>query len=311
MASTDLLTIAMPVYERKDFFLEALQSAMEQTVKCKIIVNDNCSSHHYFEEICKEKGIDYYRNDENVGIQGNFAKGFERAKTKFVVNLQDDDRLAPNFVEAFIEAHNKYPDIDIFFTDFYRMTPSGEKPHKHTLPFGYMPDGDKILEYGIKYKLGYPYITSAIKKEAHESMAKYESIGSYDWLWIYSEADKLTFYGDSRKLYGFRDHDNQDTKNNSLIYLLSLPYIYDMVLREKVNDPELKKRASKISFWRLVALKSAAGSGDLKELLDKDNIYTNYLKEKLSKDILVNTVYKMPKSLVSFGFKSFKKLRLI
>ena len=45
MNYTDLLTIAMPVYERKDFFVEALESAIKQTIKCKIIVIDNCSSH--------------------------------------------------------------------------------------------------------------------------------------------------------------------------------------------------------------------------------------------------------------------------
>ena len=46
---TGLVTIAMPVYERKDFFREALDSALNQPVKCKVIVVDNCSSHDYFE----------------------------------------------------------------------------------------------------------------------------------------------------------------------------------------------------------------------------------------------------------------------
>ena len=44
MSFTNLLTIALPCYERKEFFLEALDSALNQTVKCNIIVVDNCCS---------------------------------------------------------------------------------------------------------------------------------------------------------------------------------------------------------------------------------------------------------------------------
>lgn len=44
MNFTDLITIAIPCYERKEFFLFALESALNQTIKCKVIVVDNCSS---------------------------------------------------------------------------------------------------------------------------------------------------------------------------------------------------------------------------------------------------------------------------
>jgi GT2 family glycosyltransferase len=136
MDFTDLLTIAMPCYERKEYFLEALESALNQTVKCKVIVIDNCSSHDFFEKVCKEKNVAYYRNNKNIGIAANFAKGFELAVTKYVMNLQDDDVLSPEYVESFLNAIHQYPDIDVFFTNFVRLTSNGELPHKHTLPFG-------------------------------------------------------------------------------------------------------------------------------------------------------------------------------
>ena len=83
MRFTDLLTISMPVYERKDFFRMALESALNQTVKCKVIVVDNCSSHDYFEKVCREKNVPYYRNDYNLGMARNFARVFELADSKF------------------------------------------------------------------------------------------------------------------------------------------------------------------------------------------------------------------------------------
>ena len=309
MSFTDLLTISMPVYERKDFFREALDSALNQTVKCKVIVVDNCSSHDYFEQVCKEKGVTYYRNDRNIGMAGNFAKGFELAETKYVLNLQDDDQLSPVYVESFIKAYTEHPDIDIFFSDFVRLTEEGKKPHHHTLPFGYMENGTKVIEYGIKYKLGFPYIASAIKRtKAKDSLLKYESTGSYDWLWLYSEADQFAFYGDERPLYIFRDHDVQDTKNNSAKYILSVPYIYEKVLQEKVSDLKLKKQASKSAFWKLVHLKSVADREILKDFIDANNIYGEYLRAKLDDDSLIKTIYNMPRGVVGLAYKSLRKI---
>lgn len=308
MSFTDLLTISMPVYERKEFFLEALESALNQTVKCKIIVVDNCSSHNYFEKICKEKNVTYYRNDRNIGMSANFSKAFELSKTKYAMNLQDDDRLDPGYVEAFVNAVTQHPDIDIFYCDFIRITSKGLLPHSHTLPFGYMEKGNKIIEYGIKYKLGFPYIACAIKRtKAHTAKDVGENIGSYDWEWLYSQADKLSFYGDSRKLYQFRDHDNQDTKINSVIYRLTRPYLYDKVLMEKVSDPRLKKKASNNVFWDLVRLKAFADNDMLKEFLQGGNKYNSYLRAKLDENTVIKTIFAMPKSSVNLTYRALRK----
>ncbi len=312
MNFTDLLTIAMPVFERKEFFLDALESALNQTVKCEVIVIDNCSSHNYFEKVCKEKKVTYYRNKSNIGMARNFAKGFELSNTPFVMNLQDDDQLAPNYVEAFQAAVEKHPDIDIFFTDFIRLTNQGKLPHKHTLPFGYMEKGDKIIEYGIKYRLGFPYMASAIKRTKVSGFeCAYEGGGSFDWVWIYSEADQFSFYGDSRLLYTFREHAMQDTKRNILHYRLTIPYIYDKVLKEKVSDPQLKKAAEKAAFDELLHLKTLANSQVIQEFLEKDTIFSNYLREKLENDKRISFLFRLPTPGVNFVYKVMRKLAIL
>jgi len=311
MNHTDLLTISMPVYERKDFFRDALESALNQTVKCKVIVIDNCSSHDYFRQVCKEKGVTYYRNERNIGLAPNFAKGFELAKTKYVMNLQDDDLLAPEYVEAFVDAVEKYPDLDIFFTDFERLTPQGRLPHHHTLPFGYMDNGDTVIEYGIRYKLGFPYISSAIKRTKVDGFDEYDGGGSYDWAWLYSNADQFSFYGDSRKLYLFRDHEMQDTKRNLVRYVLTIPYIYEEILKKKVSDPKLKKMAEKAALDELVRLKAIANKKMIREFLRTDSVFSDYLREKLERDRLVNLLFCLPSLGVKFVYKSWRKLAAI
>jgi glycosyltransferase involved in cell wall biosynthesis len=309
MKYSELLTIAMPVYERKDYFLEALESAINQTVKCKIIVVDNCSSHDYFKNLCEEKGITYYRNETNIGLNPNFNRCFELADTEFVMTLQDDDILDPLYVESLVDANLKHPDIDVFYTDFVRKTPSGLLPHKHTLPFGYMENGQKVIDFAIQYKLGFPYLNSAIRRSKFTGFyTKYA--GSNDWVWIYENAGKFKFYGDSRVLYQFRQHENQDTKNNLLRYRFTLPYIYDYILKEKTDDPKLKKKASSNTFWAFIQLKSIADKKTIDEFIEQDNIFSNYLNEKLKSDRLIRTITYLPCGFVNFTYKSLRKVGL-
>lgn len=307
MNYTDLLTIAMPVYERKDYFLEALESAINQTVKCKIFVVDNCSSHDYFEKICTQKGITYYRNKSNIGMSPNFNRCFELAQTEYVMTLQDDDILDPTYVESFCKAVEEHPDIDVYYTDFVRNTPTGEFPHQHTLPFGYMGNGDKVIEYAIRYKLGFPYMTSSTRRTKFSGFyAKFQ--GCNDWVWLYSDADKLVFNGDPRKLYKFRDHDNQDTKNNALNYRVTVPYIYEEILKNKTNSPEIRKIAATNAFWALIQLKSDAERQAIDEFVTLDNIFSNYLKTKLSENRTMKVIFLLPRSVVTFGYRFSKKI---
>jgi len=309
---TDLLTISMPCYERKEFFLGALESALNQTVKCKVIVVDNCSSHNYYEEICKEKNVTYYRNDRNIGMAANFSKAFELSNTLYAMNLQDDDRLHPEYVESFLKAINMHPDVDIYFSDFDRDTSQGILPHQHILPFGYMSNGKKIIEYGILHKMGFPYITSAIKRtKAPIVKDSADWIGSYDWEWIYSHATELSFYGDPQKLYLFRDHDNQDSKLNTSVYTFTRPYIYDVILKEKVSDTNLKKKASKNSFMELFILKSTTDKNSLNKYLNGNTKYSSYIKSKLKENILLRIIYSTPGSIIKFIYKAIRKIGII
>jgi glycosyltransferase involved in cell wall biosynthesis len=309
MKYTKLLTIAMPVYERKEYFQEALDSAVNQTVKCKIIVVDNCSSHDYFRDTCVNKGITYYRNETNIGMIPNFNRCFELADTEYVITLQDDDILSPVYVESFVNAWEKHPDIDVFFTDFVRNTVDGKLPHRHVFPFGYMKNGQKVIEYAIKYKLGFPYLNSSIRRSKFTGFyTKYA--GSNDWVWIYDNAENFVFYGDSRKLYQFRQHNMQDTKNNILRYRFTLPYIYDVILKKKVVDPSIKKKAELNAFWALVQIKSIAKKNDVDEFTKQDNIFSNYLTDKLNSDRLIKTIFAMPTGLVYLIYKSLRRIGL-
>ncbi len=293
---TDLLTIAIPVFERKNYFAETLESALNQTIKCEIIVVDNCSSHDFFEKICKEKAVTYYRNETNIGLFPNQNRCYELAKTEYVKILDDDDILSPNYVEAFVKARELHPDIDVFFSNYVLLTSKGEFPHPYILPFGYMERGDKIIEYGIKMRLGFPYMTSIIRK----SKSKLEldpniSTGGYDWLWVYSNAYKLSFYGEIEKNHKYRIHDCKASDKYKIFNLLTVPFIYDKIFPKIISDQKMLKTISKKSFWELIRIKSHANNGEIKKIINTDNRFGKYLKEKLDHNITIKTIFFLPR----------------
>ena len=308
MSFTDLLTIAMPCYERTEFFLEALESALSQTVKCKVIVVDNGSSHDYFEKICNEKGVTYFRNEKNIGLYANYNRCYDLSETEYVKILDDDDILSSEYVESFLKAIKMHPGIDIFFSDYSILTSNGVISHRFILPFGYMENGLKIIEYGIKYKLGFPYMSSAIKKTIIHCDDEIEgNAGGFDWEWIYSNANKFSFYGDTSKLYTFRVHKKQTSYNDWTTYRLTLPYIYDKVLQQKVSDPKLKKKISKNSFWEFICLKSNSNEIEIRKILHGNNKYDIYLKDKLKENFLLKIFFLLPKGLARIIFMVLRK----
>lgn len=107
------LTIALPVYKRTDYVREALESAMNQSVKCSILLVDNNSPHNDFKEILDSYGYDhakYVKTTETVPQDENFNNCFRYAETPWVTILHDDDMLHYQFVEFVQKIFRKYSD---------------------------------------------------------------------------------------------------------------------------------------------------------------------------------------------------------
>ena len=300
MSFTDLITIAMPCYERREFFSEALESALNQTVKCKIIVVDNCSSHNYFKKTCEKKAVTYYRNETNIGLFPNINRCYELADTEYVKILDDDDILLPTYVESFLKAHKLHPDIDVYFTNYLLLSAKGEKPNKEVLPYGYLANGHKVLEYGIFHRLGFPYMTAAIKKEKAKLDLDHKlCMGGYDWVWVYSKSTRLSFFGDTQRLHKYRYHENKASRGKDWsANLLTYSYIYDLVIPKIVTDKKLVKLANKFAFEELMSLKSYGNISELKLIMNGDNRFGNYLKEKLNDSLRLRVIFYLPKKWI-------------
>ncbi|MCM1144048.1 MAG: glycosyltransferase family 2 protein [Blautia sp.] len=105
---TPLVTVAIPAYKRTDLLKEAMESVLRQKgfSDYELIVVDNYAEDNpemdalmsaYTE---KYPHIVYYKNEQNIGMGGNWNRCIELAKGDWVVLLHDDDMLCENYLKT-------------------------------------------------------------------------------------------------------------------------------------------------------------------------------------------------------------------
>lgn len=111
-----LLTIAIPTYNRLEKLKIALERVMDDIKghdEIELFVSDNASTDgtkEYVENVQKENSnLKYYRNEANLGFDGNFLNCFRRAQGKYLWILSDDDGLMENAVEAVLHTIEQGP----------------------------------------------------------------------------------------------------------------------------------------------------------------------------------------------------------
>ncbi|MFT4283121.1 MAG: glycosyltransferase family 2 protein [Candidatus Woesearchaeota archaeon] len=97
-----LVSIIIPTFNRSEFVLSAVKSALNQTYKnIEVIVVDDFSTDDTFKVISKlrSKKLKVFRNAKNSGGPFSRNKGLSLAKGEFINFLDDDDYLYPKKIE--------------------------------------------------------------------------------------------------------------------------------------------------------------------------------------------------------------------
>jgi glycosyltransferase involved in cell wall biosynthesis len=112
------ITIAVTVFSRRDFVLEAIQSALHQSVPVKVIVVEDCGPDPGLQEfVLRQFGtrIKYFRNPRNRGLFDNWNACLEYCATPWISILHDDDLLLPSFVETMLALAKAAPGRALYF----------------------------------------------------------------------------------------------------------------------------------------------------------------------------------------------------
>lgn len=111
-----LVSILIPVYNRRKFIEESVNSALHQTYQnIEIIICDNKSTDGTYEFLLEKYGnnskIILHQNESNGGPVMNWKQCLQRAKGKYVKILWSDDVIAPSFVSKCVDVMEQRDDI--------------------------------------------------------------------------------------------------------------------------------------------------------------------------------------------------------
>lgn len=101
------ISIVIPTYRRASLLDDALKSAMNQIdfddYEVIVVDNDNEKESSATEDVVRRYLNDrlcYYRNTRNLGMTGNWNRGIQLARGRWVTLLHDDDWLLPSYLKT-------------------------------------------------------------------------------------------------------------------------------------------------------------------------------------------------------------------
>jgi glycosyltransferase involved in cell wall biosynthesis len=100
------VSIVIPAYNQAQWLPEAIESAINQTIPCEVIVVNDGSPDNT-SEIAKMYPVRLVEK-ENGGLSSARNAGIKEATGQWILTLDSDDKIAPDFVEKCLEYKDEY-----------------------------------------------------------------------------------------------------------------------------------------------------------------------------------------------------------
>jgi glycosyltransferase involved in cell wall biosynthesis len=169
--NTMKVSVCIPTYNQADYLELAIQSAANQTHKpFEIIVSNDCSTDGTYEVLRKLSleipNLKVKHQPENLGIAKNVDACLRMADGDFVIRLDSDDQLLPDYTKSLLELFSRYPQAGYAHAAVQEIDQDGNYLHLRMLirKTGFQESKD-ALKLAIK---GYKVAANIImfKKEA-------------------------------------------------------------------------------------------------------------------------------------------------
>ena len=113
----DTVSIIIPVYRAEDTIIRCVESLVQGTYpNIEIILIEDCSPDQSWNACLalqdKYSCVKAYRNAENSGVSATRNRGLQEMTGEYLMFVDSDDWVEPDFVASFVEAYQKYqPDL--------------------------------------------------------------------------------------------------------------------------------------------------------------------------------------------------------
>lgn len=132
------VAVCIPTYNQAEYLKLSIESALNQTYSdVSVYVSDDKSTDDT-QSICesfKKQYPNFYftHNEVNVGIAKNVDKLLRWPKTDFIVRLDSDDLLDPEYVATLLSLFEKYPEAGVGHVNVQQIDENGDFTRKRLL----------------------------------------------------------------------------------------------------------------------------------------------------------------------------------
>ncbi len=276
------VSIIIPTYNRANYLVQAIESALAQDYpNLEIVVSDNCSTDKTEEVVKKylsDKRFKYFRNEKNLGMTGNWRRAlYEYISGDWAIILSDDDYFIDNsYISKAIELIMKFEDLVIVHANQVEYLEDKNIKIKINRKFPKIMNGiDVFLNYHLNQLVYFLATTIFNVNEIKKLDVFKKNINSSDWLEFLklSLIGKIGFIEDHVSVY--RVHSQSIAQKAELNDLIkNLDYIltpYEFAIKQKIIDRDSlykwKKRMIKNYLYMvLIGLLKSKNNKAIKEL---------------------------------------------
>jgi glycosyltransferase involved in cell wall biosynthesis len=114
-----LVSVIMPAYNAAEYIAEAIESVLIQNYRnFELIIVDDGSTDNTKEIVAsfKDDKIKYFYKN-NGGPSGARNLAIKKAKGQYIMPLDADDMMTPDFITRHLSEFEKHPDVDLVYSD--------------------------------------------------------------------------------------------------------------------------------------------------------------------------------------------------
>src|SRR5450755_500082 len=132
MALRDLVSVTVVTYNSGRFIKRCLESVLEQKyANLEVVVIDNASTDGTVDLLEQFAGrCRIYYNDENIGFAAAQNQAINLSRGDWVLTLNPDVLLMPNFIQALVDAGQVDPKVGTVCGKLLTINPSFDLPEK-------------------------------------------------------------------------------------------------------------------------------------------------------------------------------------
>jgi len=191
---TPFFSVIMPTYNRAFCICDAIDSLLAQTYQnFEFIIVDDCSTDDtnelvkkIYENEFKSGRFIYTKHERNKGLNAARNTGVRLAKNEWIVFLDDDNKLFPNYLETYASYITEHPEIRMFYAQVERKTETGVA--LQGIPFDY-----SFLLRGNFIDMGVFVYNKAVYNEIGEFDERLRRRTDYDFILRSTRLEKPFF----------------------------------------------------------------------------------------------------------------------